>query len=101
MPHLANRVNQVLETCDVCGAFDKAPHVPIAGTATVSAFNEKVQADLLFLDDLIVAHAMDVFSKYSENPQEVWGVSCARLFGTFGPPKRIQMGEGGEWKDEI
>ena len=65
MSHLVNQVDQVLETCDVCRAFDKAPHIPIAGTTTVSAFNEKVQVDLLFLGDLIVAHAMDVFPKYS------------------------------------
>ena len=42
-------------------------------------FNERVQMDLLFLDDLIALHIMDVFSKYSiltrvrsKNPQEVW-----------------------------
>ena len=65
MAHLVNQVDQVWETCDVCRAFDKAPHIPIAGSATAPAFNEKVQAALLFLDDLIVARAMDVFSKYS------------------------------------
>ena len=61
---------------------------PIAGTTTASAFNEKVQVDLLSLDDLVVAHAMDVFSKYSllhpaqpKNPQEVSG-----WLGAFGPP---------------
>ena len=98
----------MLETCDACRAFDKAPHVPIAGTTTVSSFNKKVQVDLLLLDDPIVVYAMDVFSKYSllrlaqsENPQEAWGVFCAKWLGTFGPPKRIQMDEGGEWKNEI
>ena len=57
--------------------FEVAPHIPIARTTTVSAFNEKVQVDLVFLGDLIVAHAMDVFSKNSllrpaqpENPHE-------------------------------
>ena len=103
-----NQVDQVLETCDVCRAFDKAPHIPIDGTTTVSAFNEKVQVGLLFLGALIVAHAMDVFPKYSalqpaqsKNPQEVWGVFCAGWLGAFGPPKCIQMDEGGEWKNEI
>ena len=61
MSHLVNQVGQVLETCDVCRAFDKAPHIPIAGATAVSAFNEKVQVDLLFVDDLVVVHAMDVF----------------------------------------
>ena len=94
MSHLVDQVGKVLETCDVCRACDKAPHVPIAGTTTASAVNEKVQVDLLFLDDLLVVHAMDIFSKYSllrpaqsENPQEVWDVFCAGWLGTFGPPK--------------
>ena len=49
--HLVPRVDEVLENCDVCRAFDKAPHVPIAGATTASAFNEKAQAGLPFLGD--------------------------------------------------
>ena len=60
--HAANRADEVLENCDVCGAFDKAPHVPIAGTSAVSLFNEKVQDDLPLLGDLVVLHATDMFS---------------------------------------
>ena len=65
MSHLVNRADGVLESCDMCRAFDKAPHVPIAGASAVSTFNEKVQGDLPFLGDLSVLHAMDMFSKYS------------------------------------
>ena len=65
MSHLVAHVDGVLDTCEVCRAFDKAPHLPIAGTSSVSCFNERVQVDLLFLDDILAAHAMDVFSKYS------------------------------------
>ena len=79
--HLANYVDEVLENCDVCRASEAAPRVPIAGTSAVSMFNEEVQVDLLFSDDLVAAHAMDVFSRYSllrpdqaKNPQEVWGI---------------------------
>ena len=60
--HSANYVDEVLENCDVFGAPDKAPHVPIAGASAVSVFNEKVQVDLLFLADLIVLHASDMFT---------------------------------------
>ena len=42
-------MDDVVENCDVCKALGQAPHVPIAGTSTVSMFNEKVQADLPFL----------------------------------------------------
>ena len=78
MSHLVNHVDEVSENCDVCRAFDKAPRVPIAGASAVSMFNEKAQVDLPSLGDLVVAHAMDVFSKYSllllaqpNDPQEV------------------------------
>ena len=70
--HLVNHVD---------AALDRAPHIPIAGNSRVSTSNEEIQVDLLFLDDLIVAHAMDVFPQYSsfhlvqtKNPQEVWDV---------------------------
>ena len=88
MSHLVNHVDAASETCDVCWAFDKAPHIPIAGTSTVSAFNEKIQVDLLFLDDLIAVHGVDVFSRYpplrlvqSKNPKEAWDVFCAGWLG--------------------
>ena len=93
---MANYVDGVLENCDVCRGSDKAPHVPIAGTSTVSMFSEKVQPGLLVLGDIIVLHAMDMFSKYTpplpaqpENLLEVWDVFCGGRLGAFGPPKSI------------
>ena len=38
MSHLVYHVDKVLETRGVCRAFDKAPRIPIAGTATALAF---------------------------------------------------------------
>ena len=100
-------VDAVLGNRDVCRAFDTAPHVPSAGAATVSAFNEEAQVDLLFLGCLVVAHALGFF-KYSprrpvqsENPQELWDVCCARWSGVLGPPRCIQMDVGGASKNEI
>ena len=108
MPHLATHVEAVPGNCDVCRAFNKALNGPIAGTTTVSSLNEKVKVGLLFLDDPVVAHAMDIISKCTplhpvqpKNPQEVWDVFCAGRRGTFGPPECIQMDGGGEWADEI
>ena len=105
---LLRHVEEVVNQCDVCKAFDKAPHTPIAGTSAVAMFNEKLQVDLLFLDDLIALHIMAVFPKYSiltlvrsKNPLEVWDAFVACWIGIFGPPKAIQMDEGGEWKNEV
>ena len=38
--HQPRRVGEVLGRCEVCRAFDEAPHVPVAGTSTASMFNE-------------------------------------------------------------
>ena len=48
MSHLVNHVDDVLENCDVCRAFDKAPHLPTAGASAVPTFNGKAQVGLLF-----------------------------------------------------
>ena len=65
MSRLVAHVDGVLGNCEVCRAFDKAPHLPVAGTSSVSCFNERIQVDLLFSGDIIAVHAMDAFSKYS------------------------------------
>ena len=105
---LIQYVDEVVRNCDVCKAFDSAPAIPVAGTSSVSAFNEKLQVDLLFLDDLIVLHVLDLFSRYSllvparsENPEEVWDAFCNSWIAVFGKPRIIQMDEGGERKNDL
>ena len=77
----ADFADEVLEQCETCRAFDKATHVPISGTSTVSMFNEEVQVDPHLLDDIIARRAMEMFPKYPlllpkqpKNPQEVGDV---------------------------
>ena len=69
-------------------------------------FNEKAQAGLLFLDDLIALHSVDMFSEYtlllpfqSKNPKEVRDVICGGWLGALGPPKCHLMDEGNEWEN--
>ena len=101
--HLVNFADDVLEHCDVCEAFDKAPHAPIARASSVFMFNELAQVDLFFLDDLVARRAMVLFPEYSllfpvrpENPQGVWDVFWGDWLGACGPPKCLQMDAGGE-----
>ena len=70
--------------------------------------NEKLQIDLLFLDDIISFHVNEVSPEYSllaparsENPHEVRDASAASGNGIYGPPNCIQTDEGSEWKNEI
>ena len=39
--HLPQHVDEVLVHCEVCIAFDRAPHVSVAGTATASIFGRR------------------------------------------------------------
>ena len=101
--HLLTCVDEVLAQCEVCQAFEKAPHYPAAGTSTVATFNEKLQVFLPLLDDITALHVTDVFSTYSllisartKNPWEVWGASRSSWIGVYGPPLGIQIDEGGE-----
>ena len=101
--HLVASANEELAQREVCQAFDRAPHVPAAGTSIVAMLSEKLLADLLFLGDIIALRLMDVFSKYSflipvraRNPQEVWAAIGSSRIGVFGPPTSIHIDGGGD-----
>ena len=105
--HSITCVEDAAGQCELCQAFDKAPHAPVAGTSTVALFNEELQVDLLFLDDITALHILEVHFRYSfllpvraNNLPEVWDSLCSPWIGGFGPPKCIQMYGGGERKDK-
>ena len=59
--------------------------------------NEELQADLLFLDDVIALHATGVSSNFSllipvrsENPQVARNAIRNSRIGVFGPPQCIE-----------
>ena len=54
-----------LQQCEVRRTVDKAPHLPIAGTASGSPFNGKLQVGLLFSGDTIALHVIDMSPKYA------------------------------------
>ena len=94
--HPAKYVDEVSEHCEVCRAFDEAPHAPIAGIFAVSMFSEKLSADLLFWGDLVALRAMDFFPNdllpilaRPQYPQEAWGASWSARNGGLRQPKRI------------
>ena len=101
-------VGDVVRECEICRAFDLATAIPVSGASMASSFNEKVLADLLVLSDPTVAHVLDLFSRYPPlvpvrptNLGDVWDTSCASWIAVFGEPRIMQMGEGGEWKNDL
>ena len=91
---LATRVDIVhLGQCGVRRAFDKAPHVPLAGNPAVSMFNGKLLADVLFLAKRIALRAMRVFyqvppfdTRSSEEPSRCSGHLLLFADRGFRPP---------------
>ena len=76
--HLLNYVDEALEHCEVCRAY----HVPNVGTSTGPMFSEKLQLDLIFLDDSSALNVIYACSKYSPfDPREVWDSMCGRGMG--------------------
>ena len=97
---LANCADEVLEHCEVCRSFNKAPHV--------SMRSGKLQVDLPYSGDLIALRAMDVYRKHSpliaarsRNPQEAWGASRSAWVGVFRRPMCVRGDQGGDWKNKI
>ena len=58
-------VGEVATQCEARPACEKAAYPPTAGTSSASFFNEKIQAGLCFLGDVIARHVADARSKYS------------------------------------
>ena len=77
--HLLTCVDEVLGHCAVRRAFEKAPHVSIAGSSSVATSNEKLRTDLLFLDDILALRTMNIFSKYSLRKPERSKTPPARM----------------------
>ena len=80
---LVSYVDEALDQCVICRVRDEAPHIPIAGTSAVLAFNRKMQVDFVLPNAAIALHAMDFYPNYSpiiptrsKNPQK-YGVSLA------------------------
>ena len=116
--------DEVLGQCEVCQAFDTALHAPIAGPSTVAMSNEKLlfstvamsprlpcprlQADLLFSDDIIALRKVDVPPRCArripvraENPREDWGAFHTSGIGVPALAQCIRMDDGGERENEV
>ena len=101
-------VGDVVRECEICRAFDVAPAIPASATSAVSSPNEKVRASLPVSDDLITLNVLDLVPRYSalvpvwsKNPEEAWDTFRASPIAVFGEPQIIQMGEGGEWENDL
>ena len=92
--HLLTCVREASDPCEVCRAFDQAPHAPMAGTSVVAMINGNLQADLLSLDAIIALHSMGVFLEVflvvrvrTKNPLQGWGAFFNSRIGVFVPPR--------------
>ena len=101
-------MDDVVRGCDVCRVLDVAPSIPASGASSVASISERVQGDLLFLDDFIVLRALDLLPRYSflvpvrsKKPGEVWDAFRTSRIAVFAEPRSIQLDGGGEWKNDL
>ena len=98
-------VGLVSDECDACAAFDTAPHLPVAGASSVSAFNRKAQRDSSFSGNLITPHTMDLFSRKRtprlHHPLGAQDAIAASRTTVFDRPRCLRTESGGEWKNDV
>ena len=99
---------EVAGQCGVRQAFDKAAHLPLAGTSSAPPLNEKRQVDLLSLSNVIDLRTMDIYPKNSpsvrvcsRHPLVVSGPFAGSRISDSGRPSTIRMYAGGEWGNGI
>ena len=81
--HLHQPADEVLEHCEICRAFDRAPRVPVVGTSTDPTFAEKLLVDLPFLEDITALHVAGVSKEFVTDPSTPNGRSegMGRILG--------------------
>ena len=79
--HLLTCVDEELARCEVCQAFEKAPHAPAAGASTVAVSKGKLQVDCLLSDGIIALRVVGFPSIHS-----LPILPAQRIPGRFGMP---------------
>ncbi|CAK0873269.1 unnamed protein product [Prorocentrum cordatum] len=103
-----NMVQDVVDTCTVCREWQRRGEKPVTSLTFTTTFNEGIQFDLLFLDDGIVVHLIDMCIRWaqglfvkSKEPGDVLPAITHIWFRVHGPPKFITSDqEGALFSDE-
>ena len=95
-PHVLDMVQSVVDTCAACREWQRRSNKSVVSMTLTSHFNEGVQFDLLFLDDGIVAHMIDLCIRWaqgvfveSREPSHVLPALDHMWMRQYGEPKFI------------
>ena len=88
-----DQIEGVTDTCRICRLWKRPTHKSIASTRLSTSFNETVQVDLLFIEDLVILHALDECTRWSsavtipsKRTADVLSALISSWFRLFGPP---------------
>ena len=88
--------------------FNKAPRPPITGTSPVPAFNERVEVDLFFFDEIETVLVMRLFSLnallpsvFPKNPFGARDALAASWLTCFGEPRHNREDANMERQNEL
>ena len=106
--HVLAEVQTVVDTCSTCREWQRRSDKPVASLTLTSKFNEAVQFDLLFLDDVIVAHMICTCVRWAQGqivpnrePKAILPAIEHFWFRHYGAPQMIVSDqEGALFSDE-
>ena len=113
-PDVLREVQSIVDTCRSCREWARRTNKSVVSVSLTSSFNEGIQFDLLFLDDGIVVHLIDLCIRWaqgifvaSREPRDVLPAIEHIWFRVYGVPGYIvsdQEGalfsdEGADWAD--
>ena len=86
-------IEGVVDTCKICRLWKRPTAKSVASLRLSTAFNETVQIDLLFIEQMIVLHAIDECTRWSagmalksKKPADILSGIVFIWFRLFGPP---------------
>ena len=105
---IAECVEEVYESCQICKKTKKAPPRPVVSLSMTQEFNEIVTIDLKSWNGRLILHIVDMFTRYSiscfvtnKKPDSIVDAMMQNWFCYFGYPKKAIFNDnGGEFIGE-
>ena len=100
-------LKEVIEKCQVCAKYKKAPPKPVVGLPLATRFNEVVACDLGELEGRKFLLMIDVATNYAQavwiqdkKPKHVTEQLIEKWISVFGAPGKILSDNGLEFQNE-
>ena len=101
-------IREIIAGCEQCNISKPPPSLPHVGKHCATRLNQSVQVGLPFLGSEMFLRAMDTRTKFSlctaipnREQETTWKAFFTSWVAFFGKPCQIQVGAGGELKNDL